>query len=75
MIAAVRNATIIKDTGRRVEVRPFSLNFASFRKFPIVEDFIMHHCPHAGKTYVIVVRNDLSTPDVDHALVPPRVMR
>ena len=36
---------------------------------------IAYDCPHSGETYLLVVRNALCIPSMDHNLVPPFVLR
>ena len=68
VIVVGKHATIINDTDRRAEVSPFTLDYESLSKVPIVDTSIRHDCPHSGKTYLLMFSNALSVPDVNHNL-------
>ena len=70
-----KHASIINDTSRKSEVSPFTPDYESLSKVPIVDASIRYNYLHSGETYLLIVRNALSVPDVDHNLIPPFVMR
>ena len=42
---------------------------------PIVDAVLAYDCPFTGLTYLLVVRNALCVPSMDHNLIPPFIMR
>eukprot|EP00957_Ditylum_brightwellii_P015461 1163567-Ditylum_brightwellii.AAC.1 len=36
---------------------------------------VKYDCPHIDKTYMLLVRNALYVPSMDHNLIPPFVLR
>ena len=45
MVVVGKHAAIINDTGRRAEVSPFTPNYESLSKVPIVDAAAMCDCP------------------------------
>jgi hypothetical protein len=68
-----RNAYIISDTGRVADVSPFSPDYDSMM-IPIV-DAAVSYLSQDGKLYILVIRNALHVPAMEHNLLPPFVMR
>ena len=75
MAVVGKNVAITNDTGRRAEVSPFTPDYESLSKVPIVDAAIKHDYPCSGETYLLIVRNALSVPAMDHNLIPPLIMR
>ena len=48
MVVVGKHAAIINDTGRRAEVSPFTPDYESLSKVPIVDAAIMYDLPHSG---------------------------
>ena len=75
MVVVGKHAAIINDTGRRAEVSPFTPDYESLSKVPIVDAAIRYDCPYSGETYLLIVRNALSVPSMDHNLIPPFIIK
>ena len=75
MVVVGKHAAIISDAGRRAEVSPFTPDYESLSKVPIVGATIRYYCPHSGETYLLIVMNALRVPVMYHNLMPPFVMR
>ena len=75
MVVVGKHAAIINDAGRRAEVSPFTPDYEALSKAPIVDAAIRCDYPCGGETYLLIVRNALSVPAMDHNLIPPFVMR
>ena len=45
------------------------------KDFPIVDGDLVHDCPCTGEVYVLVIRNTLHTPSMNHNLIPPFTVR
>ena len=75
MVVVGKNAAIMNDTGRRAEVSPFTPDYEGLSKVPIVDAAIRYDCPYSRETYLLIVRNALSVPAMNHNLIPPFIMR
>ena len=69
-----RNVFIISNTGRVVEVAPFTPDYQPMQ-IPIVDAAIQYDCPYDGVGRILVIRNALHVPSMRHNLMPPFVMR
>ena len=69
-----RNVFIISNTGRVVEVAPFTPDYQPMQ-IPIVGAAIQYDCPYDGVGRILVIRNALHVPSMRHNLMPPFVMR
>ena len=70
-----RQATIINRTGKHAEVRAFSQECRVLNKVPIVDAAFAYDCPSTMKTYLLIVRNALYVPTMEHNLIPPFILR
>ena len=75
IVVVGRNTTIINDTGRTVEVSPFTPDYSSLQNVPVVDAAIGYDCEYTGESYLLVVMNAISVPSMDHNLIPPFIMR
>jgi len=66
---------VFESTGRTCNVQPFSTDLGIARDVPIVDGALAYDCPYSGIVYVLVVRNALHVPSMDHNLIPPFIMR
>ena len=69
-----KNAYILAESGKTVDVSPFTPDYQSM-EVPLVDAAILYECPHDGKSYVLVLRNALHVPSMEHNLVPPFMLR
>ena len=60
MVVVGKHAAIISDAGRRAEVRPFTPDYESLSKVPIVDADVRHDCPHSRETCLLIASNALS---------------
>ena len=70
VVAVGKNVAIVNDTSRRSDVSPFTSDYESFSKVPIVDAPIRHACFFSGETYLLIARNILSVTTMDHDLTP-----
>ena len=42
---------------------------------PISDGALAYDCPYAGEVCVLLLRNELHVPSMDHNLIPPFIMR
>ena len=75
MIVAGKQAFIINRTGLTANVHAFADQVQGIPEVPIVDAVVGYDCPFSGKTYLLVMRNALYVPSMEHNLVPPFVMR
>lgn len=69
-----RNAYILADTDKVVDVSPFTPDYSPM-SVPVVDAAICYDCPYDGKPYILVVRNALYVPSMSSNLIPPFIMR
>ena len=74
MVVVGKNAYVIDDSGRKVRVQPYSLNY-KLEYIPIVDAAIIYECPYSGKRVVLVVRDALCVKEMENNLIPPFIMR
>ena len=76
MIVVGKNAFVFsRVNGRTCEVTPFSSDLGTVKEVPIVDAAIAYHCQFTNETFVLIVRNALYIPNMDHNLVPPFILR
>ena len=75
MCVVGQQATIINKTGKHAEVRAFSKECQTIKRVPIVDAAFAYDCPTTMKTYLLIVRNALHVPSMEHNLIPPFIMR
>eukprot|EP00957_Ditylum_brightwellii_P077906 5921519-Ditylum_brightwellii.AAC.1 len=69
-----RDALVVSDTGRVIKLNPFTPDYDAM-KVKLVDAALKHDCPHEDKSYILLVRNALYTPSMDHNLIPPFMLR
>jgi hypothetical protein len=69
-----RDALVVSDTGRVMEVNPFTPDYDAIR-VKLVDAALKYNCPHEDKSYILLVRNALHVPSMDHNLIPPFMLR
>ena len=60
-----RDALVVSDTGRVMEVNPFTPDYDAIR-VKLVDAALKYNCPHEDKSYILLVRNALHVPSMDH---------
>ena len=69
-----RDALVVSDAGRVMEVNPFTPDYDAM-KVKLVDAALKYDCPHEDKSYILLVRNALHVPSMDHNLIPPFMLR
>jgi hypothetical protein len=75
MVVLGKNAFIFESTGRTCTVKPFSDRLGTVENVPIVDAAIAYECQYTCQTYILIIRNALHIPYLDHNLVPPFILR
>ena len=60
--------------GKTCDVEPFDPAIGTARKVPIVDAAIAYDCPYHHQTFLLIIRNALYIPTLDHNLIPPFIM-
>ena len=69
-----RNSFIISETGKRVDVSPFTPDYKPMVA-SIVGAAIQYDDPYDGQQYIFVIRNALHVPSMQNNLIPPFILR
>ena len=75
MVVIGKQAFIFSHSGQYANVRAFTDEVKVIPKVPIVDAVIAYDCPQSGQTYIIVVRNALCVPSMEHNLISPFILR
>lgn len=74
-IVVGKNALITHDSGKSVNVGPFTEQLGKLNDVPIVDCVIAHDCPYSKRTILLAMYNALYIPEMSENLVPPFVLR
>ena len=69
-----REALVVEQSGRTVEVSPFTPDYKPI-KVEVVNAIIQYDSPLDGKEYILVIQNALQVPSMSNNLIPPFIMR
>ena len=75
MVVIGKQAFFFSHSGQYANVRSFADEVKGIPKVPIVDAVIHYDCPKYGYTYLLVVRNALYVPSMEHNLIPPFILR
>jgi hypothetical protein len=75
MVVLGKNCFVFEWSGRSCSVHPFSDSLGTVKNVPIVDAAIAYDCPYRHETYILLVRNALYLPTLQHNLIPPFIMR
>ena len=75
MVVVCKHALVISHTGKTVEVQPFSPDCKTMESVPIVDAVVKWTCPHTDEAWLLLMKNALHVPSMNHNLIPPFVMR
>ena len=75
MVVLGRFVTIIRRTGRSVDVQAFADDVPTMKSVPIVDAVVAHDCPCTHTTTLLIITNALHVPSMEHNLIPPFIMR
>ena len=70
-----KHSFLFDETGRTFNVQPFSTDIVIAADIPIVDGSIAYDCPYKKNTYVLIFRNALHMPIMEHNLIPPFIIR
>jgi hypothetical protein len=74
MVVLVVQATVIQETGLFTDINAFSDEVSQLRRIPINDVVIAYACPYQLETYLLIIKNVLYVPSMDHNLIPRFVM-
>jgi len=69
-----KHAYILAELNKSMEVSPFTPTYKPL-SIPLVDAAVKYDCPYSGKAYILVIRNALYVPEMDHNLLPPFMLR
>ena len=75
MVVIGGHAAVVNKTGLTAQVSPFTPDYEALSEVPIVDAVITYDCPYTDKSVMLVFRNALYVPAMEHHLVPPFIMR
>ena len=75
MMVIGKQAFIFSHSGQYAHVRAFTDEVKGIPKVPIVNAVIAYDFPQSGQTYLLMVRNALCVPSMEHNLIPPFILR
>mmetsp|Transcript_19836 Transcript_19836/g.27897 ORF Transcript_19836/g.27897 Transcript_19836/m.27897 type:complete len:252 (+) Transcript_19836:1963-2718(+) len=61
--------------GRTCTVQPYNPSLGALQRIPIVDVAVAYDDPHTQEIIVLIARNALHVPTLDHNLIPPFIMR
>ena len=70
-----KHCYIIQDTGRQVDVSPFSPDYDALEQVRVVDAALLYVDPMTGEETMLVLLNALHVPAMINNLIPPFVMR
>ena len=74
MAVVGRNATVISKTGNKVDVSAFTPDYKPLT-VEVVDAAVRYECPYSNTVAMLVIRNALHVPAMQHNLLPPFMMR
>ena len=74
MIVFGADCFVISKSGKEAIVNAFSDQVGTLT-VPIVDAAVAYDCPIKNETFILVARNVLHVPSMDHNLIPPFIMR
>jgi len=74
MCVVGRHCFVIRDTGRSIEVNPFTPDYQPMR-VKLVDAAIRYDCPYTGKSHLLIIQDALHVPAMVNNLIPPFAMR
>ena len=71
MAVVGKHAAIVETTGKTAQVKAFSPDCQTLEDMPIVNAVIKWISPYEEKEHILLIKNALYVPSMDHNLVPP----
>ena len=75
MIVVGNESFVFSHSGLSATVKAFSKEAKRMTEVPIVDAVLAYDCPFTGLTYLLVARNALCVPSMNHNLIPPFIMQ
>ena len=76
MVVLGRNCFVFDGIhGKTCDVEPFDPSIGIAQKVPVVDAAISYDCPYLHQTFILIIRNALYIPSLEHNLIPPFIMR
>ena len=75
MVVIGKQAFIFNHNDQYANVRAFTDEVKGIPKVPILDSVIAYDCLQYGQTYLLVARNALCVPSMEHNLIPPFILR
>ena len=66
---------VINDTGKTVNVGPFTSTLGSLKSVPIIDCVVAYDCPYTNETIYLSMYNVLYVKEMEENLLPPFVVR
>ena len=74
-IVVGKNVLVTHDSGKTVNVGPFTDQLGKLKNVPIVDCVVAHDCPYSKKTFILAMYNALYVPAMEDNLIPPFALR
>ena len=75
MVVLGKNCFVFDNVaGRNCDVTPFDPSLGKSISVPIVDAAIVYDCPFTLQSHLLIVRNGLYLPHLDHNLIPPFIL-
>ena len=75
MAVVGRHCSILRHTGRKVDVTPFTPDYDALEKIPVVDAVLLYECPYEGREVLLLIQDALYVPAMENNLIPPFLMR
>ena len=75
MVVVGCDATVIDCSGKCADVRPFPTDCSRLETVRIIDMAVAYDCPYSLEIYLLVIRNALYVPSMQHHLILPFITR
>ena len=75
MCVVGKHCYILANSGRTIEVNPFSPDYAATTAPRLVDAAVLYEHPYTDERYILVILNAIFVPSMEHNLIPPFIMR
>ena len=74
MAVCGKHCLVVADTRFNADITAFSDEVGQMLEVPIIDSLILYKNPSSGEKFLLVVRNQLYVPSINHNLIPPFAM-
>ena len=74
-IVVGKHVLVTYDSGKVVNVGPFTDKLGKLRNVPIIDCVVAHDCPYTKRTFYLAMYNALYIPEMTENLIPPFALR